>query len=268
MTDSKTVLVTGAARGIGLAIAQGLTEAGHTVVAADFNEAELADARFNGLKLRGDVSSPDDAERLVAETVEAHGSLDVLVNNAGLGMGLIRDDHFDNPIKIGEVTPEIWRAIFAVNSMGPFLMARAATPGMVERGWGRVINITTSFYTMINEGFVPYGPAKAALEAASAIWSKEFDGTGVTVNVVVPGGPTDTDMVPKVTFAARDKLIPVTAMVPPIRWLASPAGDVVNGMRFIGSLWNTDLPDAEAAEQAGAPVAWPDLTANRVWPDD
>ncbi len=266
MTDTKTVLVTGAARGIGLAIAQGLSEAGHTVVAADFDQDALAESPFEGPKMTGDVSSPTDAERMVAETVEAHGSLDVLVNNAGLGMGLIREDHFTNPIKISEVTPEIWQAIFAVNAMGPFLMTRAATPGMVERGWGRVVNITTSFFTMLNEGFVPYSPAKSALESASVIWSKEFNGTGVTVNVVVPGGPTDTRMVPPETGFDREALIPVTAMVPPIRWLSSPASDGVTGRRYIGSLWDAALPDEEAAEKAGAPAGWPSLTYNVVWP--
>lgn len=268
MTESKTILVTGAARGIGLAIAQGLAEAGHKVVAADYDKAVLEDTPFDGVKLAGDVSSPADAERMVADTVAAHGSLDVLVNNAGLGMGLIREDHFTNPIKITEVTPEVWQSIFAVNAMGPFLMTRAATPGMVERGWGRVVNITTSFFTMLNVGFVPYSPAKAALESASAIWAKEFDGSGVAVNVVVPGGPTDTRMVPAETGFSREELIPVTAMVPPIRWLADAASDGVNGRRFIGSLWNADLPDAEAAEIAGAPTGWPTLTSNVVWPGD
>jgi NAD(P)-dependent dehydrogenase (short-subunit alcohol dehydrogenase family) len=268
MTESKTVLVTGAARGIGLAVAQGLSDAGHKVVIADFDRAVLDAAPFDGLKLNGDVSSPEDCERLVAETVEAHGALDVLVNNAGLGMGFIREDHFSAPVKITEVTPEQWQTLFAVNSTGPFLMTRAATPGMVARGWGRVVNVTTSFFTMLNEGFAPYGPTKAALEAASVIWSKEFDGTGVTVNVVVPGGPTDTRMVPAESGFSRDDLIPVTAMVPPIRWLSSPASDGVTGRRFIGSLWNADLADTEAAAGAGAPAAWPDLTTNVVWPDD
>jgi len=268
MTDKKVALVTGGARGIGLAIANGLAEAGHAVVVADFDRAVLDAAAFDGLKLNGDVSAPADCERLIAETVAAHGALDVLVNNAGLGMGFIREDHFSEPVPISEVTPEQWQTLFAVNIQGPFLMTRAATPGMVARGWGRVVNITTSFFTMLNEGFAPYGPTKAALEAASVIWSKEFDGTGVTVNVVVPGGPTDTRMVPTESGFPRDSLIPVTAMVPPIRWLASPESDGVTGRRFIGSLWNADLPNAEAAAQAGAPAAWPDLTTNVVWPDD
>ena len=86
---------------------------------------------------------------------------------------------------------------------------------MLEQGWGRVVNVTTSFFTMLNEGFAPYGPAKAALEAASAIWAKEFRDTGVTVNVLLPGGPTDTRMVPPSAPFARSELIPPAAMAPP-----------------------------------------------------
>ena len=92
--------------------------------------------------------------------------------------------------------------------MGAFLMTRAAVPRMVEQGWGRVVNVTTSFFTMLNEGFAPYGPAKAALEAASAIWAKEFRDTGVSVNVLIPGGPTDTRMVPRLGAVRAQRVDP------------------------------------------------------------
>ena len=266
MTTAKVALVTGGARGIGLAIAQGLAEAGYTAVIADFDATALAAADFAGPKLALDVTDWGACERVVKDIETAHGALDVLVNNAGLGMGLIRDDHFATPVKIGEVTPELWHAVFAVNITGPFLMTRAATPGMVTRGWGRVINITTSFFTMLNEGFVPYGPTKAALESASAIWAKEFADTGVTVNVVVPGGPTDTRMVPQSSTFARDALIKVTAMVPPLVYLSSTESDGVTGRRFIGAQWDASLAPAAAAKAAGAPVAWPELVQNVVWP--
>jgi NAD(P)-dependent dehydrogenase (short-subunit alcohol dehydrogenase family) len=195
------------------------------------------------------------------------GGLDVLINNAGVGMGTIRDDHFQHPVRLGEIEPDHWRRFFEVNCMGAFLMMRAAVPQMVEQGWGRVVNVTTSFFTMLNEGFAPYGPAKAALEAASAIWAKEFQGSGVTVNVLVPGGPTDTRMVPASAPFARSELIPPAAMAPPAQWLASPASDGVSGRRFVAGLWDPALPPEQAAAGAGAPIAWPELTSQGlVWP--
>jgi NAD(P)-dependent dehydrogenase (short-subunit alcohol dehydrogenase family) len=202
----------------------------------------------------------------VAQVEAALGPIDILINNAALGMGVIREEHFAQRVGIAEVAPEQWRAFFEVNTMGPFLMTRLLAPAMATRGWGRVVNITTSFFTMLNQGFAPYGPTKAALEASTAIWAKEFADTGVAINVVVPGGPTDTRMVPQSLTESRDALIPVAAMVGPVQWLASRLSDGVTGQRFIGALWDADLAPAEAAAAAGAPAAWPDLAANIVWP--
>jgi NAD(P)-dependent dehydrogenase (short-subunit alcohol dehydrogenase family) len=203
----------------------------------------------------------------VARVRAIYGGLDVLINNAGIGMSTIREDHFAPPVRLAEITPHHWRRMFEVNCMGAFLMTRAAVPAMVAEGWGRVVNVTTSFFTMLNEGFAPYGPAKAALEAASAIWAKEFQGTGVTVNVLIPGGPTDTRMVPASAPFARSEMIPPAAMAPPAQWLASPASDGVTGRRFVAGLWDPALPPEQAAAAAGAPIAWPELTSQgRVWP--
>ena len=204
----KVALVTGGARGIGAAIAEGLLAIGAKVAMLDRDDAALDACTLDALKIQGDVSREDDCVAAVDATCEAHGRLDILVNNAGIGMGLIREDHFTRPIRLDEIAPEHWRRIFEVNCMGSYLMARAALPAMQAQGWGRMINVTTSFFTMLNEGFAPYGPAKAALEAASAIWAKEFRDSGVTVNVLVPGGPTDTRMVPASAPFGREELIP------------------------------------------------------------
>jgi len=263
----KVALVTGGARGIGAAIAEGLLATGARVAVAD-RDAEALDAcTLDALKIQADVARAEDCVAAVAATHEAYGRLDILINNAGIGMGLIREDHFTRPIRLDEIAPEHWRQIFEINCMGAFLMARAALPGMLAQGWGRMINVTTSFFSMLNEGFAPYGPAKAALEAASAIWAKEFRDSGVTVNVLVPGGPTDTRMVPASAPFGREELIPTRAMAAPAQWLASPASDGVTGRRFIAALWDRALPAEEAAEQAGAPIGWPELTMKgRVWP--
>ena len=99
------------------------------------------------------------------------------------------------------------------------------------------------------------------------MWAKEFEGTGVTVNVLIPGGPTDTRMVPASAPFARSAMIPPAAMAPPAQWLASPASDGVTGRRFVAGLWDPALPPERAAAAAGAPIAWPELTKEgRVWP--
>jgi NAD(P)-dependent dehydrogenase (short-subunit alcohol dehydrogenase family) len=263
----KVALVTGGARGIGAAIADGLLAIGAKVAVLDLDADALAACREDVLKVQANVARPEDCEVAVAHVRANCGGLDVLINNAGIGMDTIREDHFTRPVRLAEIEPEHWRRMFEVNCMGAFLMLRAAAPHMLERGWGRVVNVTTSFFTMLNEGFAPYGPAKAALEAASAIWAEEFQGSGVTVNVLIPGGPTDTRMVPASAPFARSEMIPPAALAPPAQWLASPASDGVNGRRFVAGLWDPKLPPAEAAAAASAPIAWPELTSQgRVWP--
>jgi len=263
----KVALVTGGARGIGAAIADGLLAIGAKVAVLDLDAEALAACPENVLKVQANVARPEDCDVAVAHVRANCGGLDVLINNAGIGMGTIREDHFQHPVRLAEIEPDHWRRFFEVNCMGAFLMMRAAVPHMVEQGWGRVVNVTTSFFTMLNEGFAPYGPAKAALEAASAIWAKEFQGSGVTVNVLIPGGPTDTRMVPPSAPFARAEMIPPAAMAPPAQWLASPASDGVTGRRFVAGLWDPALSPEQAAAAAGAPIAWPELTSQgRVWP--
>lgn len=79
---------------------------------------------------------------------------------------------------------------------GPFLMTRACVPVMIAQGFGRIVNISTSRSTMVRVGQDPYGPTKAALEASSRIWATELAGTGVIVDVLLPGGPCDTALIP------------------------------------------------------------------------
>src|SRR5258707_11053572 len=95
-------------------------------------------------------------------------------------------------IKFFEADPDGWQRILAINAIGAFLMARFAAEPMIKRGWGRIINVTTSFDTMLAGGLSAYGASKAALEASCVSFAKDLEGTGVTVNILVPGGPTDT----------------------------------------------------------------------------
>ena len=132
-------------------------------------------------------------------------------------------------------------------------------------GWGRIVNVTTSLGTMLNAGSPTYGPSKAALEALSAIMAKDLDGTGVTVNVLVPGGVTNTPMISDEAGFLRDKLIQPEVMVPPLLWLVSDAAKVT-GRRFLGVHWDTALPQEQAAEKSGALVAWTSIATMPITP--
>ena len=214
-----------------------------------------------------DVSDEAAVEAAVEIVVEAVGPVEVLINNAGIGPSSIRPDAERRLPGVAEATPEFWSRFFAVNLAGSMLMLRGVLPGMRAGGWGRVINNTTSFFTMLR--VLPYGATKAALESASAVWAKELEGSGVTVNVVVPGGPTDTAFIADQSGINRDKMLRPEVMAPPVRWLASNDSAAATGRRFIAALWNQRLAAREAAEKAGAPIGWPDLAAATVvWPDD
>ncbi len=145
-------------------------------------------------------------------------------------------------------------------------MTRAALPHLRTAGWGRIVNNTTSFFTMLR--ILPYGASKAALEALSAVWAKELDGTGVTVNVLVPGGPADTEFIAPQSGIPRKGMLRPEVMGAPMSWLASDAADGFHGMRIIAANWDPALPPARAPGDAAAPIGWPQLTANVVWPED
>jgi 3-oxoacyl-[acyl-carrier protein] reductase len=146
-------------------------------------------------------------------------------------------------------------------------MARAVVPHLLAQGWGRIIGVTTSMNTMYREGGTPYGPSKAAHEALIAMASRELEGTGVTANVLVPGGMSSTNIIPDDTDYDRASMIQPEVMQSPVVWLASDESDGVTGRRFIGYYWDESLPIEERLEKAGAPAAWPQLGAQSVRPD-
>ncbi|MEQ1717948.1 MAG: SDR family oxidoreductase, partial [Hyphomicrobium sp.] len=122
-------------------------------------------------------------------------------------------------------------------------------------------NVTTSFNTMIMPGNMPYGQSKAALEAASASWAADSSGTGVTVNILVPGGAADTALVPHDAPFDRAKMVKPDVMVAPIVWLMSKLSDGTSGTRFVAKHWDPKEPWQEAMQLSSAPIAWPDLAA-------
>ena len=273
--EGRVAIVTGAAGGIGQEIVRGLLGAGARVAALDVDEARLgalaaefgkASGAGRLLTARTDISSYAECEAAIAHVRDTLGGLHVLVNNGAVGMGVIRMDHMTDLVGIHEITPETWQRFVAVNFSGAWCMTRAAIDGLLAQRWGRIVNVTTSFFTMLRGRFHPYGPAKAGLEAMSAGHAAEFEGSGVTVNVVVPGGPTDTAMVPEEAGFDRGALIRPSAMAPPILWLCTEAGGAYTGHRYVAAQWDASAKPEEAARGCRAPIGWPELAQNPVWP--
>ena len=203
----------------------------------------------------------------LVERIEKNlGSVNILINNAGLGQGQIRSDYHRNPPKFYDVTPEIWMNAIAVNANAVFLLSQVMAKRMLGGGWGRIINVTTSLGTMLRAGYCPYGPTKAAAEGLSAVMASDLDGTGITVNVLVPGGVVNTPMIPEDAPFLREELIQPEAMLSPLYWLCSQEANDVTGLRFLANRWDDGLPAAEAAKLAGAPIGWKDLAVLPVTP--
>ncbi|HXP05977.1 MAG TPA: SDR family oxidoreductase [Stellaceae bacterium] len=273
--EQRVAIVTGAAGGIGRALVGGLLGAGLKVAAVDRTAeglAELARAAqerqqgANLMTIEADLAQDEAIEKIVAQARARFGTIDILVNNAGVGQATIRTDNRERPIKFWEVTPEQWKLFVAVHTNAPMALSRALVHDMMRQKWGRIVNVTTSLGTMIRDGSPTYGPSKAALEAFSAIMAKDLAGSGVTVNVLVPGGMTNTGMIPAEAGYARDDLIQPAVMAPPLNWLVSDEASSVTGRRFLAIHWDPSLPPEEAAAKAGAPVAWTDIATMPIEP--
>ncbi len=253
-TSRQTAIVTGAASGMGRAMAISLSEAGFDVVAVDRNVEALSTLPAPIKPVAADLAQADSFDRIVAETLSAFGRIDVLINNAGIGQAAIRDDQRRNPIRFWEVTPEQWNRFLTVNATAPIMMSRAVLPHMLKANRGRIITVTTSLGTMVREGYLLYGSSKAAAESSMAVLAADLAGTGVTANVLVPGGVTDTPLVGDA--GDRSKMLRPEIMLPPLLWLVSEEAGTVSGRRFIAADWDVAVPAAKAADGAGAPVAW------------
>ena len=275
--DGKVAIITGAAGGIGLRLTRAFLRDGAKVTAADVNGAALA-SLIAGLAEEGvtperlmpietDVSDAKACASCVESTVDQFGTVHALVNNAGISLNFVRPDYQTQPVRTRELSPDLWNRFVGVNFSGAWYLSYHVLPRMVEQGYGRIINVTTSFAGMLAVGMQPYGPTKSGLESMTASHAGEFRGTGVTVNVVVPGGPADTPMIPSVAPYARGDLIDPECMAPPMIWLCAEAGDDVTGRRYIAANWNPDIDFDAAAAACSTPAAWPELTQNLIIPE-
>jgi gluconate 5-dehydrogenase len=238
--DGQVVLVTGGTSGLGRAMAEALLRAGANVVLTSRDraraEAVAAELGAGAVGLVLDVREEASVHALVAQVHDRLGGLDVLVNNAGIGMRTVNPHFLTEPKPFWKVSPDGFRDVMATKVTGSFLVARAIVPRMLTAGGGRVINISMNMQTMTRRGFVPYGPSGAAVEAMSRVMAADLAGTSVTVNILLPGGATATGMIPEGSFSeVRSGLLDPAIMGAPIVWLASEAAAGVHDQRIMAT---------------------------------
>jgi NAD(P)-dependent dehydrogenase (short-subunit alcohol dehydrogenase family) len=166
--------------------------------------------------------------------VSRWGGIDVLINNAGIGMRTVNPYFLTHPKPFWEIASAGFRDLIDTNLTGYFLVAKAVVPQFLKAGQGRIINISVNEDTMKRRGFVPYGPSRAGAESLSRIMAQDVKSTGITVNILLRSGATDTGMVPK-DFPAerRAQLLRPDMMAEPTLFLCSDEAARVSDERII-----------------------------------
>ena len=230
----QVALVTGGIRGIGRAISERLAARGVTVAAGYSRGKEAADkfvADHPGASVhQGNIGSDEDCERVISEVLDAHGRLDILVNNAGITV--------DKTVR--RMTPEDWDRVIQVNLSGAFYLSRAILQHMLDRGSGRIINISSIIGEAGNIGQANYAASKSGLFGLTMSLAQETARKGITVNSVAPGY-ISTEMVAAVPKEALDKVIakiPVGRLGEPdeiarvVEFLADPDSGFITGQIY------------------------------------
>jgi NAD(P)-dependent dehydrogenase (short-subunit alcohol dehydrogenase family) len=187
----KTALVTGGGRGLGKTMATALAEVGANIAltgrsreSAEAAAKEIADATGRTVRaFAGDVTIAADVERLRGEVHAAFGGVDILINNAGTNVRGTLD----------QLSEADWDSVIDTNLKGPFLCTKAFAPGMLAKGWGRVINLASIMSVVALPGRTPYASSKAGVLGLTRVWALEWADKGVTCNAICPG-PFATDM--------------------------------------------------------------------------
>ena len=230
----QVALVTGGIRGIGAAICDRLAARGVTVAAGYSRDQEAADtfreAHPGSSVHQGNIGTNADCERVISEVLEQHGRLDILVNNAGITI--------DKTVR--KMTPEDWDRVVQINLSGAFYLSRAILQHMLDRGSGRVINISSVIGESGNVGQANYAAAKSGLFGLTMSLALETARKGITVNSVAPGY-ISTEMVAAVPKEALDKVvakIPAARLGEPdevarvVEFLADPDSGYITGQVY------------------------------------
>jgi gluconate 5-dehydrogenase len=245
------VLVTGGTSGLGLAMASALTSAGATVALTGRSGQRAGSVAADlpgAVGIEMDVREESSVARAVDQAWSALGGIDMLVNNAGIGMRTVNPRFMTHPQGFWEVPVDGFRAVIETNLTGYFLVAREVVPRMLAAGGGRIVNISVSDSTMHRAGFVPYGPSRAGSEALSRIMAADLRDTNVTVNLLLPGGATATGMLPQDAAPEGQRILEPAVMGPPIVWLASDDAAGVHDERIVAVEFERWLRDKNGSQ--------------------
>lgn len=257
---ARRILLTGGGRGLGREMALALAKEGHRLLLTSRSEdtldatcKECSDLGAEADYVLADLAVPGGAEALADAALAHFGTVDVLVNNAGLGINTVAPDYLQNPYRFWQSDRAKIEEFLQVNTVSPLLLAIRLVPKMKEQGWGRIVADSTSLDTMLRTSL--YGCSKAGMEAEAAVMASDLKGTGVTSNVLVPGGGCGSRMTDEMGIP-RDQVLPPEIMGPPMVFLASDASDGFNGKRIQARLWDPALPLDKAVAQAADVIAW------------
>jgi 2-hydroxycyclohexanecarboxyl-CoA dehydrogenase len=226
----RVAFVTGAGRGIGRAIALRLAEHGDAVAVGDINEDDATETATAIQELGGraasilvDVTDSGSVAAAVEETLGLLGPIEILVNNAG----------WDEMHPFLETDEPFWDRVIEVNYKGCLRMTKAALPAMVDRKWGRIVNIGSDAGRVGSSFESVYAGAKGAVIAFTKTIAREHARSGITANTVCPG-PTDTPMLAEVAAGQGEKIIEAMARAVPMKRLAMPE-DIANAVAFFAA---------------------------------
>jgi gluconate 5-dehydrogenase len=244
----KRVLITGSSSGLGFAMARalGLNGASVLIVARHANSLDkalkdLKDQQIDAYALEMDVRSESSVMNAVKWVEKQWGTLDMLVNNAGIGMRTVNPHFLTEPKPFFEVSATGFRDLIDTNLTGYFLVAKAFVPFFTKQKKGKIVNISMNHETMKRKGFIPYGPSRAGAESLSLIMAEDLKDFQIDVNMLLPGGATETGMVPeefKQSLPNDFKILSPDIMAEPIVFLASDESDGITGQRIIATQFN------------------------------
>ena len=264
----RVVLITGGGRGFGWYIAEALLKGGAKVALTAIRKPEeLEEVRSKGeaiagpghcITVKADVRDWDDCQRTVDETLTAYGQIDVLINNAGRGIREYKVTTGADTTRFWDVPIESWRSVIDTNLTGSFQMTKATVPHMMKRKFGKVFSISTSLTTMIRNSLSPYGASKSGLETAHIVWARELADHKVDVNILLPGGASDTDFISQEMVAGKvgtrsDRILPGDVIVPPAVWMCTDETNGLTGRRVIAKFWDHDADAATAFDKCLQP---------------
>lgn len=238
--NGRRVLITGATSGLGLEMARALVKQGGRVIITGRDEKKLESALTSmgassdiAIGALMDVRDENSVVSAIDSVIGRWSGIDVLINNAGIGMKTVNPSFLTDPIPFWEIPLGKFRDLIETNLTGYFTVAKQVVPHFLKQGKGRIINISMNHETMKRKGFIPYGPSRAGTESLSHIMAEDLAPFGINVNMLLPGGATDTGMTSTLPLDVRSQLLPADIIAEPVCFLCSDLASRISNERLV-----------------------------------